>query len=65
VSPGIVETEFLPRAFGNQDDVNKIYQRAPAIMQAQDMADIVLFTLSAPPNVQVHDVLVRPTGDPN
>jgi hypothetical protein len=29
--------------------------------QAKDMADAVVYILSAPPHMQIHDILVRPT----
>jgi len=61
ISPGLVETEFLERAF-DKNKSNQIYSTV-RVMKAQDIADIILFALSAPANVQIHDVLVRPVGE--
>jgi len=62
ISPGFVETEFAPRAFGEEEG-RAIYASKKHILQAQDIAEAVLFALSAPPSAQVHDILIRPTGE--
>ncbi len=60
VSPGFVETEFAAVYTGSEDVARKTYARFKCLAP-DDVADIVLFALSRPPHVQIHDVLVRPT----
>lgn len=51
ISPGLVETEFMSRTF-DEKKASTIYSSVD-VLQAQDIADIILFILSGPPNVQV------------
>jgi len=59
ISPGIVETEFLERAVGKAAADEK--HKSVITMKANDIADSVIYALSAPPHVQVKDILMRPT----
>jgi NADP-dependent 3-hydroxy acid dehydrogenase YdfG len=60
ISPGVVETEFLNRTLG---EVNaKAQYKAMPRMTSQDIADALVYALSTPENVQVHDIQLRPTG---
>jgi len=61
ISPGLVETEFLSRTFNNEQQAKDVYSTVD-VLTPKDIADIVLFILSGPPNVQVHDILIRPVG---
>lgn len=64
ISPGFVETEFAG-----------VYNRDPAacaetygrfkVLDSSDVADALVYMLGAPPHVQVHDVLLRPTDQPS
>ncbi|XP_035703629.1 dehydrogenase/reductase SDR family member 11-like [Folsomia candida] len=63
ISPGLVETEFLARAFEDKDMAQSVFARCESVIKPQDIADILLFSLSSPPNIQIHDVLVRPCGE--
>lgn len=60
ISPGIVKTEFFSRAGGEQYD-NKVFKTIKEPLESKDIADAVLYIMSAPPHVEVHDILVRPT----
>lgn len=65
VSPGFVETEFA--SVYRRDDPDaaaQTYGRYPCL-QPEDVAATVQFVLEAPAHVQVHDVLVRPTAQPD
>ncbi len=65
VSPGFVETEFA--SVYRKDDPDAAaatYGRYPCL-QPEDIAATVQFVLEAPAHVQVHDVLVRPTAQPD
>lgn len=65
VSPGFVETEFASVYRKDDPDAAKnTYERYPCL-QPDDIAATVQFVLEAPAHVQVHDVLVRPTAQPD
>ncbi|KAM9318135.1 dehydrogenase/reductase SDR family member 11-like [Pholidichthys leucotaenia] len=59
ISPGVVRTEFFNRLHSNEPDkIAALYSRYKALKTA-DVADAVTYILSAPPHVQVEDVLVK------
>lgn len=60
ISPGYVETEFHARFYQSEERAEAAYRQFPVI-QPQDIASLVLQILEAPPHVQVHDILLRPT----
>ncbi|MEM9806212.1 MAG: SDR family NAD(P)-dependent oxidoreductase [Cyanobacteria bacterium P01_D01_bin.56] len=60
VSPGFVETEFAAKYSGSNEKAKQIYNQFP-VLQPQDIANAVGYTLSQPDHVQVHDILLRPT----
>src|SRR5262249_7638336 len=59
-SPGHVETEFAEVFSGSSE----IYRRLKAL-EATDVASAILWVVTRPPHVEVHDVLVRPTAQKN
>jgi len=63
VSPGFVETEFAGVYHGDPQRGRETYARFK-VLEPRDVAAAVRFLLAAPPHVQVHDVLVRPTDQP-
>ncbi|GLH14843.1 Farnesol dehydrogenase [Gryllus bimaculatus] len=59
ISPGSVFTEIL-------DDMKIVTAEMrfkDPYLWAEDIADIVLYVTSAPPHVQIHEVIVVPTGE--
>lgn len=60
LSPGLVQTEFQEAMTGDKEKAKMIHDSVPCL-QAEDMAESVKYILSAPPHVQIHDILVRPT----
>lgn len=64
VSPGLVETEFAAVYNQSEEAARKTYGRLK-VLEAEDVAAAVLYALSQPPHVQVHDVLLRPREQPN
>jgi NADP-dependent 3-hydroxy acid dehydrogenase YdfG len=62
ISPGLVETEFAPRAFGAEKG-QQLYEARTNKLQAEDLVDALIYALGAPERTQVHDILIRPTGD--
>ncbi|XP_065903859.1 dehydrogenase/reductase SDR family member 11-like [Dysidea avara] len=65
VSPGIVATEFAPRLMNManpKEAVSTAYdQFGITVLQPEDIANCVLYALSTPPRMQIHDILVRLT----
>ena len=62
ISPGVVETEFdAVRNYGDTQSAGELYSKFQCL-QAEDVAQAVLWALSAPDHVDVHDILMRPTA---
>lgn len=62
ISPGLVETEFsLVRFKGDSDRATNVYKGIDAL-KGEDIADIILYVLSAPKHVVLADITVFPTA---
>ena len=60
VSPGVVGTEFRAVFTGaDPDQAPDLYD--DAAMTAEDVAASVVHAVTAPPGVEIHDILMRPT----
>jgi NADP-dependent 3-hydroxy acid dehydrogenase YdfG len=64
LSPGFVETEFAQVFNESEEAAEELYRSYPCI-QPDELADTVEHILAAPQHVQYHDVLLRPTRQPN
>jgi len=73
ISPGYVETEIIMsalQALGNPDPTvvfpDMATQNVTELpsLKAQDIADGVVYVLSTPPTVQVHELTLKPVGEP-
>ncbi len=65
VAPGAVETEFsLVRLKWDEAAAAKVYEGYEPL-HANDIADVVYYTASLPPHVNIDDVLVMPTAQAN
>ena len=64
VSPGYVETEFAEVFSGSAEAAAKQYSRLK-VLEPRDVANTILWIVTQPPHVQVHDVLMRPTAQRN
>jgi 17beta-estradiol 17-dehydrogenase / 3beta-hydroxysteroid 3-dehydrogenase len=64
VSPGHVLTEFADVWSGHAGAAAAIDARFK-VLEARDVAEAVLWALTRPAHVEVHDVLVRPTAQRN
>ncbi|KAH8283255.1 hypothetical protein KR044_006641 [Drosophila immigrans] len=53
ISPGLVDTELVPQA----------YKRLP-MLQPEDVANAIMYALATPPHVQVHELTIKPMGEP-
>ena len=64
INPGLVETEFSQVRFKGDTIADTIYKGFKAL-QPKDIAEIVYFTVSRPPHVNIADVLVFSTAQAN
>ncbi len=64
ISPGHVETEFAGVFQGDAEKGAETYRRMKAL-EPRDVADAIVWAVTQPPHVEVHDVLVRPTAQKN
>ncbi|KAG1665098.1 hypothetical protein FOA52_007789 [Chlamydomonas sp. UWO 241] len=61
ISPGIVETEFFTvKAYGDPSATSNATSQFQCL-QPEDVAQAMLWCLSAPDHVEVNDIVVRPT----
>jgi len=61
VSPGAVETEFsLVRFNGNENRAKEVY-RGFTPLNANDIADAILYIVTRPKHVNIDDILIMPT----
>ena len=59
IQPGLVSTELFDTAPGFREELEKAWE-GKRMLQPEDVAESVLFALSAPEHVSVSEVLVRP-----
>ncbi len=61
VDPGMVETEFsMVRFHGDKERAGKVYQNVEPLTGA-DVAEAILFCVTRPPHVNIHQVRIMPT----
>ncbi|XP_012695251.1 dehydrogenase/reductase SDR family member 11 [Clupea harengus] len=60
ISPGLVETEFAFRLHGDDPEKAAAAYASIKCLEAGDIASAVVYALSAPPHVQIGDILMRP-----
>ncbi len=62
ISPGAVETEFsLVRFKGDQEEAHKVYDGFTPL-NAEDIAEAILFAVTRPPHVNIDDMLIMATS---
>jgi NADP-dependent 3-hydroxy acid dehydrogenase YdfG len=61
ISPGYVETGFAAHYHKDEAAAQKTYGRFK-VLESDDIAEAVLYVLSCPDYMEVHDVLMRPTA---
>ncbi|XP_059829194.1 dehydrogenase/reductase SDR family member 11a isoform X1 [Hypanus sabinus] len=60
ISPGLVKTEFAYRLLENTSiSASKLYGRMK-VLSGEDVSSAVIFALSAPPNLNVGEITIRP-----
>ncbi|KAL7729939.1 hypothetical protein ACLKA6_009248 [Drosophila palustris] len=58
VSPGAVDTEIFDKALFPNDDVFPM-------LRSEDVADAISYCIQTPPNVQIHELIIKPVGEQN
>jgi len=65
IAPGAVETNFsVTRFSGDRAKADAVYEGYDPLT-AEDIADLALYILQAPPHVNIQDVLIMPTAQRN
>ncbi|XP_055914424.1 farnesol dehydrogenase-like [Eupeodes corollae] len=54
ISPGVVQTEMA---------VANVFEGIAAYLQPEDVSQAVMFAISTPPHVQIHEIIVKPVGE--
>ena len=62
VSPGLVETEFSVVRFKGDKERAKQPYKGMKPLTGRDIADAILFMITRPPHVSIHDLLIMPTA---
>ncbi|KAK2881248.1 hypothetical protein Q8A67_018516 [Cirrhinus molitorella] len=63
ISPGLVETEFAYRLFSENPEIAVATYKRIKCLEADDIANSVVYVLSAPPHVQIGDIEITPVED--
>ncbi|XP_063929717.1 farnesol dehydrogenase-like [Zophobas morio] len=63
VSPGLVVSEMTVLRKDISEERKKIFEARP-ILKSEDIADGVVYVLSTPEHVQVHELTIKPVGEP-
>ncbi|KAF2905348.1 hypothetical protein ILUMI_00831 [Ignelater luminosus] len=61
ISPGGVNTEFVEAA-GYAKSMKDLLDKAP-LLASEDIADAIVYALSTPPHVQIHELTIKPVGE--
>jgi len=65
IAPGAVETNFSSTRFSGDDAKADAVYEGYEPLQAEDIADLALYILNAPPHVNIQDTLIMPTAQRN
>ena len=62
IAPGLVETEFsIVRFKGDKEKADNVYKGLTPLYP-EDIADLILFTVTRPSHVQINEVIIMPTS---
>jgi len=64
ISPADTDTGFFAAMYGGEKAAAR-HRPAYRMLDPEDVADAVLYVLSAPPHVEFHDILLRPIDQPD
>ncbi|XP_055913019.1 farnesol dehydrogenase-like [Eupeodes corollae] len=54
ISPGLVKTEIIP---------DELFDAVGCYLKPEDISQAVMFAISTPPHVQIHEMIVKPVGE--
>jgi 17beta-estradiol 17-dehydrogenase / 3beta-hydroxysteroid 3-dehydrogenase len=63
ISPGLVKTKFHEKYYNDKSISNKIYNEYDPL-NGDDIAEAIIYVITQPSNVQIHDILIRPINQP-
>lgn len=63
VEPGLVRTEFPANSYSSAEEYYARKDYAP--LEAEDVAEAILYAVNQPPSVSVNEILLRPSGQLN
>ena len=61
ILPGLTRTEFAESRWGDGSRAQTFYDNAPGTLIPEDIADAIVYAMTAPANVNVSQLLVEPT----
>lgn len=61
ILPGLTRTEFAKSRWGDDGRAQNFYDNAPGTLVPEDIADAILYAMTAPENVNVSQLLIEPT----
>ncbi len=62
IAPGLVETEFsIVRFKGDKEKADNVYKGLTPLYP-DDIADLILYTVTRPPHVQINEVVIMPVN---
>ncbi|XP_058128602.1 farnesol dehydrogenase-like [Anopheles ziemanni] len=59
ISPGLVEGDILSTVSSNENEIVKYMPK----LKPEDVAEAVLYAITTPDNVQIHDLVIKPMGE--
>ncbi|XP_018565965.1 farnesol dehydrogenase-like [Anoplophora glabripennis] len=62
ISPGATETEFLETSNVDPNDA-QLAKAFKTVLRTEDIADAVVYVLSTPPHVQIHELTIKPVNE--
>lgn len=63
ISPGVVRTELRENNYTTLDEKETEARKLRPALNSEDITQGVLYVLSTPPHVQVHELTIKPVGE--